>query len=79
MTVREEGREGSFEFDPSVWSPRSSTTSSPQNFRTRFGVRPRRRPTSVVRPDAGFAGNDHLETNAVQTFETKRVTSFKTV
>ena len=79
MMVRDEWRERGFEFDPSVWSPRSSTTNSPQSFRTRFGGRPRRRSTGVVCPNAGFAGNNQLETNAAQTFETKRITSFKTV
>lgn len=38
-----------------------------------------RQPARVVCLDAGFAGNDQLKTNAVQTFKTKGVTSFKTV
>lgn len=37
------------------------------------------RPERVVCLDAGFAGNDQLKANAVQTFRTKGVTSFKTV
>ena len=36
-------------------------------------------PERVVRLDEGFAGNDQLKANAVQTFKTKGVTSFKTV
>lgn len=38
-----------------------------------------RQPARVVCLDAGFAGNDQLKTNAVQTFKTKGVTSFKTI
>lgn len=38
-----------------------------------------RKPERVVCLDAGFAGNDQLKTNAVQTFKTRGVTSFKTV
>jgi adenine-specific DNA-methyltransferase len=38
-----------------------------------------RKPERVVCLDAGFAGNDQLKANAVQTFKTKGVTSFKTV
>ena len=37
------------------------------------------RPERVVCLDEGFAGNDQLKTNAVQSFRTKGVTSFKTV
>jgi adenine-specific DNA-methyltransferase len=37
------------------------------------------KPERVVCLDEGFAGNDQLKTNAVQTFKTKGVTSFKTV
>jgi adenine-specific DNA-methyltransferase len=37
------------------------------------------KPERVVCLDEGFAGNDQLKTNAVQTFKTKSVTSFKTV
>ncbi len=37
------------------------------------------RPERVVCLDEGFAGNDQLKANAVQTFRTKGVTSFKTV
>jgi adenine-specific DNA-methyltransferase len=37
------------------------------------------KPERVVCLDAGFVGNDQLKTNAVQTFRTKGVTSFKTV
>ena len=37
------------------------------------------KPERVVCLDAGFAGNDQLKANAVQTFRTKGVTSFKTV
>lgn len=37
------------------------------------------KPERVVCLDAGFAGNDQLKANAVQTFKTKGVTSFKTV
>lgn len=37
------------------------------------------RPERVVCLDEGFAGNDQLKTNAVQTFKTKGITSFKTV
>ena len=37
------------------------------------------RPERVVLLDAGFAKNDQLKANAVQTFRTKGVTSFKTV
>jgi adenine-specific DNA-methyltransferase len=36
------------------------------------------KPERVVCLDEGFAGNDQLKTNAVQTFRTKGVTSFKT-
>lgn len=36
-------------------------------------------PARVLCLDAGFKGNDQLKTNAVQTFKTKGVTSFKTV
>lgn len=37
------------------------------------------KPERVVCLDEGFAGNDQLKTNAVQTFKTKGITSFKTV
>jgi adenine-specific DNA-methyltransferase len=37
------------------------------------------KPERVVCLDEGFAGNDQLKTNAVQTFKTKAITSFKTV
>jgi adenine-specific DNA-methyltransferase len=37
------------------------------------------KPERVVCLDQGFAGNDQLKTNAVQTFKTKGITSFKTV
>ena len=33
----------------------------------------------VVDADQGFAGNDQLKTNVVQTMKAKGVTSFKTV
>jgi len=36
-------------------------------------------PMRVVDADEGFAGNDQLKTNAVQTMKAKGVTSFKTV
>jgi adenine-specific DNA-methyltransferase len=38
-----------------------------------------RKPERVVCLDEGFAGNDQLKANAVQTFKTKGITSFKTV
>lgn len=38
-----------------------------------------RKPERVVFLDAGFAGNDQLKANAVQSFKTAGVTSFKTV
>ena len=38
-----------------------------------------KKPERVVCLDEGFAGNDQLKTNAVQTFKTKGITSFKTV
>jgi adenine-specific DNA-methyltransferase len=38
-----------------------------------------KKPERVVCLDEGFAGNDQLKANAVQTFKTKGVTSFKTV
>ncbi|MEX0806006.1 MAG: hypothetical protein WD688_22210 [Candidatus Binatia bacterium] len=38
-----------------------------------------RKPERVVCLDEGFAGNDQLKTNAVQTMKAKSVTSFKTV
>jgi len=38
-----------------------------------------RKPERVVCLDEGFAGNDQLKTNAVQTMKTKGVTSFRTV
>ncbi|MBL9032638.1 MAG: site-specific DNA-methyltransferase [Phycisphaerae bacterium] len=38
-----------------------------------------KKPERVVCLDAGFVGNDQLKTNAVQTFKTKGVGSFKTV
>ncbi len=38
-----------------------------------------RKPERVVLLDEGFAANDQLKANAVQTFKTKGVTSFKTV
>ncbi|MGO8752995.1 MAG: site-specific DNA-methyltransferase [Thermoguttaceae bacterium] len=38
-----------------------------------------KKPERVVCLDEGFAGNDQLKANAVQTFRTKGVTSFKTV
>ncbi len=38
-----------------------------------------RKPERVVCLDEGFAGNDQLKANAVQTFKTKGVASFKTV
>lgn len=38
-----------------------------------------RKPERVVCLDAGFAGNDQLKANAVQTFRTKGIASFKTV
>jgi adenine-specific DNA-methyltransferase len=37
------------------------------------------KPERVVCLDEGFAGNDQLKANAVQTFRAKGVTSFKTV
>lgn len=37
------------------------------------------KPERVVCLDEGFAGNDQLKANAVQTFRTKGITSFKTV
>lgn len=37
------------------------------------------KPERVVCLDEGFAGNDQLKANAVQTFKTRGVTSFKTV
>ena len=37
------------------------------------------KPERVVMLDSGFAGNDQLKTNAVQTFKTKGVESFKVV
>jgi adenine-specific DNA-methyltransferase len=37
------------------------------------------KPERVVCLDEGFAGNDQLKANAVQTFKTKGVISFKTV
>jgi adenine-specific DNA-methyltransferase len=37
------------------------------------------KPERVVCLDEGFAGNDQLKTNAVQTFRTKGITSFRTV
>ena len=37
------------------------------------------KPERVVCLDEGFVGNDQLKTNAVQTFKTKGITSFKTV
>ncbi len=36
-------------------------------------------PERVVCLDAGFAGNDQLKTNAVQTMKARGVTSFRTV
>jgi len=38
-----------------------------------------RKPERVVCLDDGFAGNDQLKTNAVQTMKAKGVTSFRTV
>jgi len=38
-----------------------------------------RRPERVVCLDAGFAGNDQLKANAVQTFRTKGIASFRTI
>ncbi len=38
-----------------------------------------RQPERVVCLDEGFAANDQLKANAVQTFKTKAVTSFRTV
>jgi len=38
-----------------------------------------RKPERVVCLDAGFAGNDQLKTNTVQTFKSKGVVNFKTV
>jgi adenine-specific DNA-methyltransferase len=38
-----------------------------------------RKPERVVLLDEGFAGNDQLKANAVQTFKTKGITAFKTV
>ena len=38
-----------------------------------------RKPERVVCLDEGFAGNDQLKTNAVQTMKTKGITSFRTV
>jgi adenine-specific DNA-methyltransferase len=38
-----------------------------------------RKPDRLVCLDKGFAGNDQLKTNAVQTMKTKGVTSFRTV
>ena len=37
------------------------------------------KPERVVFLDEGFAGNDQLKANAVQTFKTKGVASFRTV
>ena len=38
-----------------------------------------RKPERIVCLDQGFAGNDQLKANAVQTFKTKGVTSFRTI
>ena len=38
-----------------------------------------RKPERVICLDEGFAGNDQLKANAVQTFKIKGVASFKTV
>ena len=38
-----------------------------------------KKPERVVFLDDGFAGNDQLKTNAVQTMKAKGVTSFRTV
>ena len=38
-----------------------------------------RKPERVVCLDEGFAGDDQLKTNAVQTMKAKGVTSFKTI
>lgn len=38
-----------------------------------------RKPQRVICLDDGFAGNDQLKTNAVQTMKAKGVTSFRTV
>ena len=38
-----------------------------------------KKPERVVCLDDGFAGNDQLKTNAVQTMKAKRVISFRTV
>ncbi|MGH2637878.1 MAG: site-specific DNA-methyltransferase, partial [Rhabdochlamydiaceae bacterium] len=38
-----------------------------------------RKPDRVVMRESAFAGNDQLKTNAVQTFKTAGVTSFKVV
>lgn len=38
-----------------------------------------KKPERVVCLDQGFEGNDQLKTNAVQTFKTKGVTSFRTI
>jgi len=37
------------------------------------------KPERVVLLDQGFAGKDQLKANAVQTFKTKGITSFRTV
>ena len=37
------------------------------------------KPERVIFLDAGFAGNDQLKTNALQTMKAKGVTSFRTV
>jgi adenine-specific DNA-methyltransferase len=38
-----------------------------------------RKPERAVCLDEGFAGNDQLKTNAVQTMKAKGITNFKTV
>ena len=38
-----------------------------------------RKPDRVVCLDEGFAGDDHLKTNAVQTMKAKGVMSFRTL
>lgn len=38
-----------------------------------------RQPERIICLDEGFAGNDQLKTNAVQTMKTKGVTSFRTI
>ena len=57
------------------WAHRGASGHAPEVIKAMADKKPER----VVCLDEGFAGNDQLKTNAVQTMKAKGVTKFQTV